>query len=172
MVSWRNELLARLVAMEKEALDAWAVANMETDGFDAIPLGIWSQDNYPYIINRIGPSIPDGSQTSDQWGEGISMRTYTVDVRVVVDHFTSRYEGDNEELAHEIMPVLVLYFEKRLMLTTDSGTYATEPTWLSPEGIVIDTTGINTFETGGIGAIQIGEELSLQVPVIRSLNET
>lgn len=172
MVSFRNELLARLVEMEKEALDAWAQSNMGTDGFDAIPLGIYSQNSCPYIINRIGPSALEGSETTEQWGEDVSMRTYTIDIRVVVDHFTSRYEGDNEELLHEIMPLLTLYFGKRLMLKSDSGIYTAEPTWLSPEGIVIgDTSGVATFETGGIGAMQIGEELSMQVPVFRSLDD-
>ena len=78
-----------------------------------------------------------------------------------------------EELVDEIIPVLEDYLLKHPMLTTDSGVYTTEPTWLFPEGIEIgDTTGVIPFEIGGIGSVHIGEELSLTVPVFRTLEQS
>jgi hypothetical protein len=167
MASYRNELLNRLVAMEGEALDAWVVANLSgKTGVDAKPFLFYQQEDFPYIVHRIGPSSPD------DLSEDNSLRIYDVFIRVVVAHFTENYDGANEEMVDEIIPLLEQYFFEHPMLTTDStAPYTVEPTWIFPEGMTVgDTTGVIAFELGGIDATQIGEELSLEVPIFRFID--
>jgi len=169
MATYRTDMLARLVAMEAEALDATVAALIGggVTGIDAIPHLFYEQSQLPYIVHRVGPSAPENIT------EDISIRTYDVFIRVVIAHMTENYEGDNEEMLDEIMPILEEYLLKHPMLTTDAGVYTTEPTWLFPEAIEIgDTTGVIPFEIGGIGSVHIGEELSISVPVMRTLEQS
>ena len=164
MASYRTEMLSRLIAMEAEALDAFVAAELPgRTGIDAIPHIFHEQDHFPYIVHRTGPSLPE------QLTEDVSLRTYDVFIRVVIGHYTSGYEGDNETLVDEIIPLLVDYFIKHEMLTTDSGATHAEPDWIFPEGIEIgSTSGIIAFGLGGVGSTQIGEELNLIVPIIQT----
>lgn len=162
MPSYRTDMLARLIAMEAEALDAFVAANMSgRTGIDAIPHIFHEQDTFPYIVHRVGPSLPE------PFSEDANLRVFDVFIRIVIGHYTSNYKGENEELVDEMIPVLIDYFEKHEMLTTDSGATHTEPTYIHPDGMQIgDTSGIVAFTLGGVGATQIGEELGLTVPVI------
>jgi hypothetical protein len=155
-------MLARLIAMEAEALDAFVAANMAgRTGIDAIPHIFYEQNSFPYIVHRVGPGLPE------PFSEDANLRVFDVFIRVVIGHYTSNYDGDNEELIDEIIPLLVDYFEKHEMLTTDSGTNHTEPTYLHPDGMEIGaSSGIVAFSLGGVGSTHIGEELGLTVPVI------
>jgi hypothetical protein len=160
--------------MEHEALDAFVVSNMSgRTGVDAYSYGLYQQNTFPYITNRIGPGILGGSETDLQRGEGQALRTFTVIIRVIIGHFSSGYVGEKEELLNEMMPVLRIYLEKRLMLTTDAGTYTDWPEWIDSEGVIVDdTSGIEIFSDGGIGTMQVGEEITLLVPVLDTLNES
>jgi hypothetical protein len=160
--------------MEHEALDAFVVSNMSgRTGVDAYPRGFYKQDTFPYITNRIGPSAPGSTQTDIQVGEGATLREFAVTIRVIIAHYTSGYVGEKEELLNEMMPVLRLYLENRLMLTTDAGVYTAQPDWLFSEDAELDdTSGIEVFSDSGIGTMQIGEEITLLVPVLETLNES
>jgi len=164
MTSYRNDLLARLVAIEHAALDSYITSQFpKKSGIDTVPQLFYQQPSTPYIVHRVGASTPE------PLSEDASIRRYDVFIRVVVGHLTDNYKGKNEELVDEIIPLLEDFLIKHEMLTTDSGTYHTEPTWLFPEGITIaDTSGILSFQLGGINAFHVGEELSLSVPVIRT----
>ena len=164
MVSYRTDMLNRLIAMEAEALDSSIATLMPgRTGIDAIPHIFYEQDSFPYIVHRTGPSLPEPVS------EDISLRTYDVFIRVVIGHYTGNYVGANETLVDEIIPLWVDYFIKHEMLTTDSGVYHAEPTWIDSEGIEIgSTSGIVAFPLGGVGSTQIGEELNLIVPIIQT----
>lgn len=164
MTTYRTDLLARLVAMEHEALDSYIASVLPgRTGIDAKPSVFYQQASFPYIVHRVGASTPN------PLSEDASIRNYDVFIRVVIGHLTANYEGSNEELVDEIIPRLEDYLIKHEMLTTDTGTYHTEPTWILPEGITIaDTSGVLSFQLGGINAFHVGEELSLSVPVIRT----
>jgi len=164
MASYRTDLLSRLIAMEAEALDTYIASVLPgRTGIDAIPHIFYEQDHFPYIVHRTGPSLPE------QVSEDMSIRTYDVFIRVVIGHYTSNYAGNNETLVDEIIPLLVDYFIKHEMLTTDNGANHTEPTWIHPDGIEIgSTSGIIAFGLGGVGSTQIGEELNLIVPIMQT----
>jgi len=164
-MSYRTDILDRLVAMEHEALDTYVASVLPgRTGIDAVPQLFYQQASTPYIVHRVGPSAPA------QLAEDFSLRTYEVFIRVVVGHLTANYQGENEELSDEIIPLLEDYLFKHEMLTTDSGAFHTEPTYLFPEeGIAIgDTSGIISFQLGGINSFHVGEELGLTVQVIRT----
>ena len=169
MATYRTDLLARLIAMEAEALDATVAALIGggVTGIDCIPHIFYEQSQLPYVVHRVGPSFTDND------AQDFSLRTYDVFIRVVIAHMTENYEGENETLVDEIIPLLEEYLLKHPMLTTDAGVYTAEPTWLHPDGIELgDTTGVIPFEIGGIGSVHIGEELSISVPVIRTLEQS
>jgi len=169
MATYRTDMLNRLVAMEAEALDAAVAALIGGDvtGIDSVPYLFYEGSSLPYIVHRVGPSFPENI------AEDMTIRTYDVFIRVVTGHLTENYIGENEEFVDEIIPLLEEYLLKHPMLTTDAGVYVTEPTWMYPEAIDIgDTTGIIPFDIGGIGSTQIGEELSISVPVMRTLEQS
>ncbi|MCK5603760.1 hypothetical protein KAR91_17870 [Candidatus Pacearchaeota archaeon] len=170
MATYRTDMLARLIAMEAEALDADIVTLMGGDGrtgITAVPTIFYEQSALPYIVHRVGPSIPENI------AEDMSIRTYDVFIRVVIGHLTANYLGENEALVDEIIPLLEEYLLKHPMLTTDAGVFATQPTWLHSEGIELgETTGVISFEIGGIGSEHVGEELSISMSVIRTLEQS
>jgi len=171
MATYRTDLLARLIAMEAEALDADVVTLMGGDGrtgITAVPTIFYEQSALPYIVHRVGPSIPENI------AEDLSIRTYDVFIRVVIGHLTANYLGENEALVDEIIPLLEDYLLKHPMLTTAvSGAYPKGPVWLYTEGIELgETTGVISFEIGGIGSVHVGEELAISVPVIRTLEQS
>ena len=162
MPSYRTDMLARLIAMEAEALNTFVASEMDgRTGIDAIPHIFHEQDSFPYIVHRVGASL------AEPFSEDANLRVFDVFIRIVIGHHTSNYDGENETLVDEMIPLLIDYFEKHEMLTTDSGSTHTEPTYLHPDGMQIgDTSGIVAFSLGGVGSTQIGEELALTVPVI------
>ena len=167
MPSYRTELLNRLVAMEKEALDSWVSTQFPGKaGIDAKPYLFHQQSFFPYIVHRVGTSVPDPKD------EDNSLRSYEVFIRIVMCNLTSGVNGENELWVNEMIPILEQYFIEHPMLTTDSTEpYTDEPLWLYSEAVIInDTSGIIPFEIGGIDAVQIGEELSLDVPIIRFID--
>lgn len=168
MPTYRTDMLARLIAMEAEALDTDVASLMPgRSGITAVPHIFYEQSATPYIVHRVGVSTPDND------AEDFSIRIYDVFIRVVIGHITANYEGGNEELVDEIIPLLEDYLLKHPMLTTDGGAFAVEPTWMHPDGLVIgDTTGVIPFEIGGIGSVHVGEELSISMPVFRTLESS
>lgn len=169
MTSYRNELLARLIAMEHEALDAYVAAQFpERTGIDAVPTLFYNQSSTPYIVHRVGRSTPSSLS------EDASNRDYQIGIRLVIGHLTANYVGRTEEETNEILPLFEDYLIKHMDLTTDpDGTYPDPPTWLWPENIVInDTTGIVAFDVGGIKSQHVGEELLITVPVWRTTSNS
>ncbi|KKK61120.1 hypothetical protein LCGC14_3017510, partial [marine sediment metagenome] len=123
-----------------------------------VPHIFYEQSAKPYIVHRVGVSTPEND------AEDFSIRIYDVFIRVVIGHLTANYEGENEKLVDEIIPLLEDYLLKHPMLTTDTGVFTTEPTWMHPDGFEIgDTTGVIPFDIGGIGSVQVGEELGLKL---------
>lgn len=170
MASYRNDLLNRLVAMEHEALDGYIAANFPNrTGIDAVPFLFHEQVATPYIVHRVGRGT-----SNENWPEDSSLRQYDIGIRLVIGHLTANYVGQNEYETNEILPLLEDYLEKHRDLTTDpTGIYPTPPTWLFPENIDLnDTTGILAFEYGGIKSKQVGEELLITVPVIRTTDNS
>ena len=163
MTSYRNDALNRLVAMEKEALDAYVVANWpEKTGVDSVPRLIHTQETFPYIVHIWGA----GENVSED--EDNSLVNYDVRIRFVCAHIDSGYSGEYETHLHEMIPLLEQYLSERPMLKTDSGSYTDWPDYLLPEGFTVGTTlGIEAFPIGGTGTVQIGEELSITIPIMR-----
>jgi hypothetical protein len=162
-MSYRTDLLDRLVAMEHEALDAYvALQYPGRTGIDAFPYALYEQEATPYIIHRIGRGTLDRS-----WPEDSSLRSYDVHIRIVVGHVTSNYVGRNEEELNTMIPLLEQYLSEHRDLTTNpSGLYPTPQEELFPEDITIDdTTGLSVFDVGGVKSKHVGEEILIRVPI-------
>lgn len=146
-----NELLARCVQVEKEAiLEAFTTA------VDSIPYFIHQQESFPYFTHRVS--------NGDIGYEGNEMDrdTYTVIIRLVIGHVTANYVGENESLLYDYIPVIKTAFNTNEGLV--SVAYPDDMTALIEGDTARMTTcyGFRTFQDGGlIGVNQVGTEFVL-----------
>ena len=150
--------MARVAAMEIEAL-----ATVTSGAFDAVKYWPYQQEVTPYMTNRLGEMTPD----YDAFTEDIEQYNHTILMRIVVDHVTAGYAGDKADLAYQYAQAIETYFRQHPQLTTDAGSYTTVPNYLQELTRLISHTGLVVFDNGGIGALQLGIEFTLQIPFLR-----
>lgn len=146
-----NELLARCVAVEKEAILAEF-----TTAIDSIPYFIHRQESFPYFTHRI--SNDDISYD----GNEMDRDTYTVIIRLIIGHVTSNYVGENESLLYDYIPVIKTAFNGNEGLVSTA--YPADMTALIEGDDARMTTcyGFRTFQDSGlIGVTQVGTEFVL-----------
>lgn len=150
MPTYMTELLARCVAIQKEAMASISV----TCG--AVPYFFYPGTKGPYFTNRIVdvPVITDGSETED-------LNQATVIMRLVIGHITESYHGEPESRLYEWLPVVKTYFQERMWLQTATGIYTTRMDNLLPPSRITNSGGLRAFENAGINQTQVGAELTL-----------
>lgn len=151
MPSYETELLARVVALQLEAM---ASINVRAD---AKPHFFHAQESFPYFTNRIAanPIGDDGSEVED-------LNRPLVIMRLVVGHITEGFKGEPEGKLYEWGPVIKTYIQRRSnWLQTATGPYAARMDNLQ-SARVIDAGGFRAFQDSGINAIQVGREIQLQ----------
>jgi hypothetical protein len=166
MPNYIQDIMARLVAMEKEALATVAAANNQTP--DAVAFWPYEQEAFPYFTNRLGP------MSNQQPGYATEIQDYRhiVLIRLVVDHWNAGFEGDKADIAYQYLVAFEDYFRNHPMLTTDpTGDYPNDPDYLFEEMILSDHTGLSIFQDAGITALQYGVEFTLQLPYLRNAEE-
>jgi hypothetical protein len=132
--------------MEHEALDAYVASEFpDRTGIDAYPFALKTQSSTPYIVHRIGRGTEN-----EAWPEDSSLRDYDVHIRIVIGHLTSNYEGHNDEVLNEMIPLLEQYLSEHRDLTTNpGGAYPDPQEELFPTEITIgDTSGLSVFPVG------------------------
>lgn len=150
MVSWINDILLRLVAIEKEAT-LTAVGKT----VDAKPFFFFAGEAPPYWTNRLAtnPIADDGSEVED-------VLTPIFIARLVVGHVTSGMEGERETELYEILPVASKLINERELL--QSTTYPTRPLDAF-RARCFDGGGFRIFDNSGIGTQQYGAELQIRI---------
>lgn len=149
-MSYLNELLARVVTLEKEAM---ASLNINAD---AVPYFNYPGSGFPYFTNRIAdtPITNDGS-------EDIDFNNPVVIMRFVVGHATEGYKGEIEGKLYEWLPPIKTYLQRR----TNWLQCATAPYNTRMEGLqqarISNAGGLRVFQNEGIDSNQIGAELQL-----------
>lgn len=147
-----NELLARCVQVEKEALTALS----PSVSVDSQPNFIYVGEGFPYIVHRIsGDDIQYDSEDMDR-------DIYTVIIRLVIGHVTSGYTGVNETALYTYIPVIINAFNSNEGLT--SVTYPSEMTSLieATENRMKSCRGFSVFLDGGLKDVkQVGTEFTL-----------
>lgn len=150
MVSWINDVLRRLVALEKEATLA-AIGQTP----DAYPYFFVAAEKPPYWTNRLAtnPITDDGSEVED-------VLAPIFIARFVIGHVTSGVKGERETELYEVLPVAAKLINERELL--QSTTYPTRP----PDFFrarCFDGGGFRIFDNSGIGTQQYGAELQIRI---------
>ncbi len=153
-----NELLARCAALQIEAL-----ASLSSPvAADAKPYFIHTQESFPYFTNRVGgDEIGFDSQDFDR-------DDLTVIMRLVVGHITEGYVGEPESNLYDWIPEIKTYFNERELL--QSVAYPTAMLGLI-ESRVSGHNGFRVFQNTGLGATQVGTEITLSCQFDESIDQ-
>lgn len=128
---------------------------------DAKPYFYHWQESFPYWTNRVGPM-----QMGDL-GEEFDNPTYSVIMRLVIDHMTADYAGNNEDKLKLWMPQVVTYFHAHPRLQTDSDKIGLNSI---EEARIGNATGFRIFQNAGIPVLQIGCEFTLNISFYEQIN--
>lgn len=159
MPTYETELLARVVALQKEAMDSISVRA------DAVPYFFHTQEAFPYFTNRIA-----ANPVTDEGSEDLDVNRPLVIMRLIVGHITEGYRGQPQGKLYEWGPVIKTYFQARMWLQTASGPYAERMDDLIAAR-VIDSGGFRQFQDSGVGAITVGREFQLQCQFTESIEQ-
>lgn len=152
MATYETELLARVVALELEAMASIGVTKC-----DAVPYFFHTQEGFPYFTNRISAN-PIG----DDGSEDLDLNRPLVIMRLIVGHVTEGYRGQPEGKLYEWGPVIKTYIQSRSnWLKTATTPYTTRMDGLQ-SARVIDSGGLRIFDNSGLGVNQVGREFQLQ----------
>lgn len=145
-----DELFARVVAMQLEALTAYNVA--------AKPFFFWWQETFPYFTNRLDEDSLEGT------AEDLQTDTYIVRMRLVVGHLSEGTPGILDDKLRTYIPLVNRKFHRNVMLTS-AGTYSQPMDILDPTGArLVGVTGLRIFQNAGFEVTQIGCEWTLRCP--------
>jgi hypothetical protein len=147
-MSYLNDLLARVVALEKEAMSSLSI------NADAVPYFNYAGSGFPYFTNRIAdtPITNDGS-------EDIDLNNPLVIMRFVVGHATEGYKGEIEAKLYTYLPAIKTYIQQRSNWL-QSAAYPTRMDNLQSARIS-NAGGLRVFQNEGINSTQVGAELQL-----------
>ena len=146
-MSYLNDLLDRVVALEKEAMTSMNVKA------DAVPRFYYVGEGFPYFTNRIADT-----PISDDGSEEVDLHSPLVIMRLVVGHITEGYKGQPEAKLYTWLPAIKTYFNERMWLTSE--TYPDRMGYLQSARIT-NGGGLRVFENAGIAAMQVGAEIQL-----------
>lgn len=148
------ELMARIVAIEKEGLAALT----PTVVCDAVPFYFHAQESFPYWVNRISSVGLEGIEGDDDTGEEYDRTTYEVTARLVIGHLTGDYKGVSDERLQTYVPHMITYFNNRELLQS-----AAFPAALLNVDFarVTGAVAFGVFQNTGVGASQVGAEFTI-----------
>jgi hypothetical protein len=162
MMTYLDDALDRVVAMQKEAMSA-----LTTGAFDSVPYWPYQQESFPYMSNRHGGMSIDYTK----YAPDVESDPEVILMRLVVAHVTGGYKGEKPALALDYYIAIREYFREHSNLTTDGGLYTSPPDYLDPEtGAYISShTGLVVFSNSGLLTPQLGYEFTLQIPYIQEV---
>lgn len=160
MASWINDVLFRLVAIEKECMVALSIHP------HAVPYFLYTPENALYFTNRLAdnPIADNGSEVED-----VDAPVFIA--RLVVGHITSGIVGDFSEREYdlyEIAAALPPYINSRELL--QSAEYPTRPTNFFMARC-FNGGGLRVFDNAGIGTQQYGIEFQIRITRDESITQ-
>jgi hypothetical protein len=157
-MTYEEELLARIVALEKEAMTSLSVKA------DAVPYFFHTQEGFPYFINRI-VSSPVG----DDGSEDMDLNRPLIVMRLIVGHITEGYRGQPEGKLYAWGPAIKSYLQDRSNWL-QSAAYPTRMDNLQSARIT-DMGGLRVFEDTADGTRTVGREFQMQCVVYDSIEQ-
>lgn len=145
-MSDHTDLMARIVAMEKEAYT----------GSDAVGYLIHQQETFPYWVNALGPATYAGDS------EDIAIVSREVTLRLIVANLTEGYDGQAEKHLLDNLDAIILHLLTHPDLT--SALYSSAPDYLySTETELTRDSGLTFWRTSDAAPTQIGIEFILSI---------
>lgn len=164
MPNYLEDMFSRVFAMQIEAMAAISV-NVDTLYWPNF------QNVFPYFTTRLGAMTVDTVTLS----EDIESYNHTILMRLVGGHYTEGYIGEPPVKLLQYIGAVETYFREHENLTTDSGSYTTEPDYLLTantnllQATLTGHTGFVIFENSGIGQLQYACEFTLNLPFLRQV---
>lgn len=162
-----DELLARFVALEKEAMaDVSAALYPDVDAF---PRWFAVSERMPYWTNAIGSVAPEYSDTG--YGDEVQLYVAAVHAKLVFAHITGGTTGEVDDSLLSALPQIIAYFDQRLQL--QSAAYPTAMAWLEAPGIsLIRAVFVPQMSTTVSGGIPAGFEFQWRCPFLVGVEQT
>lgn len=149
-----NDVLTRITTIAKNALfDAGVVA-------DAVPYFDHAQGYTPYITARVSNIVyGDYAGNIEEYASDV----YTVTLRLIVNHLTADYDGQNEARLYEMIPVVREALRQRELLQIDDTSTAVPNLRYA---IITGARGLAVFNNAGVDTqtvLQIGTEFTIEL---------
>lgn len=162
MATILSQALTRIAAMQKQAL-ADLTPSVTAD---AVAFWPWQQEAFPYFTNRIS-NHEVVTEEEEGASEDVTIDRYTVAMRLIVGHYTEGYSGEAAARIYEYVPAILRFFDAHPFLTCTA--YPDELDYIYPNDVQITGgTGLVVFANSGIGALQVGWEINLLLPLLSS----
>lgn len=152
--SWLNDLMKRILEMEKQALLEGSAPPEYVGGAHYFP---YKEETFPYFVNRLGDiAIVEGI------AEDLYHYELSIEGLLVIGHITSGYKGEKQERIYDYITYMMEYFADNRELT--STVYPTAPRYLYPLDMTLDMSpGVNIFTNSGIDVQQLGSRFTFTV---------
>jgi hypothetical protein len=136
-----------------------AIEEAAVSGLDGVPYFLYTQEHFPYITHRADNASYQGDS------EDIDTQQRTVILRVVIGHVTEGYVGQPEAMLYDIIDTLEEAFATADARRLVSEAFPVEPAYLyATDCYLTGLRGLRVFENSGVGARQVGTELTLNIP--------
>ena len=145
-------VLERVVALQRLALP---------DSTNAVPYPYYRQEAWPYWTNWTNGLTP---QRGDD--KNVQRADYSIEMRLVVGHLSSTYEGQIQYDASLMVADVVAFFTRHDRLavpTAEDTTLRKPPRWTAPQGHTVRAGRMGFFEMGEI--VQVYQSFVIDVPL-------
>lgn len=152
--SWLNDLMKRVLEMEKQALLEGSASPEYVGGAHYFP---YKEETFPYFVNRLGDiAIVEGI------AEDLYDYELSIEGLLVIGHITAGYKSENYERIYDYITYMLEYFADNRDLT--STVYPDAPKYLHPLDMTLDISpGVNIFTNSGIDVQQLGSRFTYSV---------
>lgn len=156
-----QSMINRYAQLEIEGMLALA----EPKTCDAFPYFLHQQETFPYWINRIGNFTLDTEP--DDWGEETDTIVVETTARLVTNHITAGYVGENDANMQLYVPHMIEYFNQHENLRT-TAIYTTPLDHLIRSRCT-GGIGFAVFENRALGVSQVGAEFNLRAEFAKAI---
>ena len=151
--------LSRVTTLEVAALNALSTAVPS----DAVTYFFYTQESFPYWTNRVGNMGTWNPDTDEE-----DYPEYSILMRLVIDHLTANYTGQNEANLKTWIPQVKTYFSQHRWLITSASDSKINGLI---EARIATCTGFRILQSVGLSEVQVGCEFDLRVRFYEAIEQ-
>lgn len=158
-----NELknaLVRVLAMQIES-----VASLATAG--GVTYAPYAQPELPYWTNAF---INTAIDVDAPGSEIFDLRVYTIRMNYIVAHITEGYDGEIEDTAQDVVPLVLDFFAGRPLLTSTIYPAPYPGIWDAIGARITSVGGLAFINNAGISTRQLSIPFTLSIPLLHEIN--